>query len=75
MFAPDFREEELVTKALHAAELTEQRLAQGGWTALASLATQECIASGYILLKGKCYSPTMELPQKTTPTSVPGKAR
>jgi serine/threonine protein kinase len=35
------------------------------WVENASLATEECIASGYILLKGKCYGPALELPQKT----------
>jgi hypothetical protein len=46
------------------------------WVEVASLATEECIASsGYILLKGKCYGPALELPQKTVPTSAPGEAR
>ena len=45
------------------------------WVEVTSLATEECIASGYILLKGKCYGPALELPQKTVPTSGSGKAR
>jgi hypothetical protein len=36
---------------------------------------EECMKSGYTALKGKCYAPVLELPQKTTPTSAPGKAR
>jgi len=45
------------------------------WVEIASFAAEECIASGYMLLKGKCYGPALELPQKTVPTSGPGKAR
>jgi hypothetical protein len=43
------------------------------WVEIVSFAAEECIASGYMLLKGKCYGPALELPQKTVPTSGPGK--
>jgi len=45
------------------------------WVELASMTAEECARSGHILLKGKCYAPVLELPQKTVPTSAPGKAR
>jgi serine/threonine protein kinase len=44
------------------------------WAELASMTTEECARFGYITLKGKCYAPVLELPQKTVPTSGPGKA-
>jgi serine/threonine protein kinase len=45
------------------------------WVELASMPTEECVRSGHIILKGKCYAPVLELPQKTIPTSAPGEAR
>jgi hypothetical protein len=36
---------------------------------------EECTKSGYVLLKGKCYTAALEPPQKAVPTSNPGKAR
>jgi serine/threonine protein kinase len=45
------------------------------WVELASMPAEECVRSGYTTLKGRCYAPVLELPQKTVPTSGPGKAR
>jgi serine/threonine protein kinase len=45
------------------------------WVEQASMPAEECVRSGYTTLKGKCYAPVLELPQKTVPTSGPGKAR
>jgi serine/threonine protein kinase len=45
------------------------------WVELASMPAEECARGGHIILKGKCYAPVLELPQKTVPTSSPGKAR
>ena len=45
------------------------------WVELAPMTTEECTAGGYMFLKGKCYGPALELPQKTVPTSSPGNPR
>jgi serine/threonine protein kinase len=45
------------------------------WVELAPLTAEECLRSGHVLLKGKCYAPALEPPQKTVPTSGPGNAR
>jgi serine/threonine protein kinase len=45
------------------------------WVEQASMPAEECVRSGYTTLKGRCYAPVLELPQKTVPTSAPGKAR
>ena len=45
------------------------------WAELASMTAEECARFGYITLKGRCYGPVLELPQKTVPTSGQGKAR
>jgi predicted Ser/Thr protein kinase len=47
----------------------------GCWVEQALTTTEECMESGYVLLKGRCYAPALEVPQKTVPTSSPGKAR
>jgi hypothetical protein len=48
----------------------------GCWVDATPLMTgEECTKSGYALLKGKCYAPALEPPQKVVPTSSPGKAR
>jgi hypothetical protein len=36
---------------------------------------EECTKSGYVLLKGRCYTAALEPPKKAVPTSNPGKAR
>jgi len=45
------------------------------WVELASMPAEECVRGGHTIHKGKCYGPVLELPQKTAPTSGPGKAR
>jgi predicted Ser/Thr protein kinase len=45
------------------------------WVEWASMPAEECVRSGYTVLNGRCYAPVLELPQKTVPTSAPGKAR
>jgi hypothetical protein len=39
------------------------------------MTAEACIGNGYVLLKGKCYTPALESPQKPLPTSNPAKAR
>jgi serine/threonine protein kinase len=39
------------------------------------LPAEGCAENGYMLLKGKCYAPVLEVPQKAVPTSSPSKAR
>jgi hypothetical protein len=47
----------------------------GCWVENPSMTAEACAQSGYMLLKGKCYSPALEPPQKPLPTSNPTKAR
>jgi serine/threonine protein kinase len=45
------------------------------WIEQAPMNAEECTAGGYMFLKGKCYGPALEPPQKTIPTSSPGNPR
>jgi len=36
---------------------------------------EECVESGYVLFKGRCYSHAFTPPKKHVPTSSPAKAR
>ena len=45
------------------------------WIEQVPMTAEECTAGGYMFLKGKCYGPALEPPQKPVPTSAPGKAR
>ncbi|HLL02657.1 MAG TPA: serine/threonine-protein kinase [Myxococcaceae bacterium] len=45
----------------------------GCWIEQAALSAEECTAGGYMYLKGKCYTPVLASPEKTVPTSGPGK--
>jgi serine/threonine protein kinase len=54
---------------------TQVRINGGCWMAIPSATAEECKESGYLLLKGKCYAPTLEPPQKSVPTSSPPEAR
>ncbi len=45
------------------------------WVEQVPMPAEECVRSGYTSLKGRCYAPVLALPQKTVPTSGPGKAR
>jgi serine/threonine protein kinase len=47
----------------------------GCWVEQAAMTAEECVRNGYVLSKGKCYAPALELPQKPAPTSAPGDAR
>jgi serine/threonine protein kinase len=47
----------------------------GCWVEQAAMPAEECVRNGYVLSKGKCYTPALELPQKPAPTSAPGDAR
>ena len=54
-----------------------QQVALNGlcWVELAPMTTEQCTTVGYMLLRGKCYGPALEPPQKTVPTSGAGDAR
>jgi len=45
------------------------------WVENPAMTEEECKENGYVLRKGKCYGPAMELPRKATPTSSPVKPR
>ncbi|HEX8700649.1 MAG TPA: hypothetical protein VF815_17495, partial [Myxococcaceae bacterium] len=45
------------------------------WMEMASMTTEDCLTGGYMFLKGRCYAPVLEIPQKAVPTSAPGDAR
>jgi len=47
----------------------------GCWLESPTLTPEECTAGGYVLLKGKCFGPALELPKKPSPTSSPAQAR
>jgi serine/threonine protein kinase len=51
------------------------RLNGACWAEIASMDAEECGRSGYMYLEGKCYAPALAPPEKTVPTSSPGKAR
>jgi len=45
------------------------------WVEHPSMTAEECVGSGYMPLKGKCYAPVLELLRKAAPTSNPRDAR
>ncbi|HEX8703593.1 MAG TPA: serine/threonine-protein kinase [Myxococcaceae bacterium] len=45
------------------------------WAENPSMNAEECVENGYVVLKGKCFSPALEPPQKSVPTSGPSKDR
>ena len=48
----------------------------GCWVVVQTgMSAEDCLENGHVLLKGKCYAPALELPQKTVPTSGPREAR
>jgi hypothetical protein len=47
----------------------------GCWAENPSMNSEECAENGYVLLRGKCFAPALEPPQKPPPTSSPAKAR
>jgi serine/threonine protein kinase len=47
----------------------------GCWVEQTSMPADACLESGYVLLKGKCYTPALQSPRKPVPTSSPAKAR
>jgi hypothetical protein len=48
----------------------------GCWLDVSSAVdAQGCTESGYVLFKGRCYSPALALPQKPLPNSSPAEAR
>ncbi|HLL03462.1 MAG TPA: hypothetical protein VK539_22955 [Myxococcaceae bacterium] len=47
----------------------------GCWLEFPTLTPEECTAGGYVLLKGKCFSPALKSPKKPSPTSSPPEAR
>jgi serine/threonine protein kinase len=54
----------------------KQVLINGGcWVEQASMNAEECVGNGYAYIKGKCYTPALQPPQKPLPTSDPAKAR
>jgi hypothetical protein len=53
-----------------------QVLINGGcWVEQSSMTAEACVENGYVLLKSRCYTPALEVPQKAVPTSSPAKAR
>jgi serine/threonine protein kinase len=51
-----------------------QVLINGGcWVQQSSMTLAECLENGYAILKGKCYTPSLETPKKALPTSGPPK--
>jgi serine/threonine protein kinase len=53
-----------------------QVLINGGcWVVQSGMTAEACVENGYVLLNGKCYTPALELPQKTVPTSDSPEAR
>ncbi len=47
----------------------------GCWFEFTSMPAEECIESGYVPFKDKCYAPALAPPRKPAPTSSPGEAR
>jgi predicted Ser/Thr protein kinase len=47
----------------------------GCWLEFPVGTAEECTDSGYVLFKGKCFSPALESPKKPRPTSNPAEAR
>jgi hypothetical protein len=45
------------------------------WVELLPMSAEECVESGYVPFKGKCYLPAPAPPKKPVPTSNPGEAR
>jgi predicted Ser/Thr protein kinase len=45
------------------------------WVENPAMNAKTCVENGYVLLKGKCFAPALESPQKPVPTSSPAKAR
>jgi hypothetical protein len=48
---------------------------EGCWVENPSMDAEACTESGYVLFKGRCYTPALEPPQKPLPTSNPADAR
>jgi serine/threonine protein kinase len=46
----------------------------GCWVELPSMTAEECLESGYVRFKGKCYAP-IAAPKQPQPTSSPAEAR
>jgi len=47
----------------------------GCWIENPAITADACVQSGYVLRKGKCYTPVLESPKKTVPTSSPPEGR
>jgi len=47
----------------------------GCWVENPAMTAEACAQGGYVLRKGKCYTPVLESPKKTVPTSSPPEAR
>jgi serine/threonine protein kinase len=47
----------------------------GCWVEQLSMSAEECVESGYVPFKGKCYLPAPAPPKKPVPTSIPGETR
>ena len=43
----------------------------GCWVQQSSMPVEACVENGYVLRKGKCYAPALEVPRKAVPTSSP----
>ena len=54
---------------------TQVAIDGGCWVEQTSMTAEACVENGYVLRKGKCYTPALEVPQKPVPTSSPAKAR
>jgi serine/threonine protein kinase len=48
---------------------------EGCWVENPKMTAEACVESGYVLRKGKCYSPVLETPLKSVPTSSPPEGR
>jgi serine/threonine protein kinase len=47
----------------------------GCWVEQPTMTAEACVQGGYMLRKGKCYTPVLESPQKSVPTSSPAEGR
>jgi serine/threonine protein kinase len=47
----------------------------GCWVENPAMNAEACVQSGYVLRKGKCYTPVLESPRKSVPTSSPAEGR
>jgi serine/threonine protein kinase len=54
---------------------TQVPINKGCWVEQTSMTAEACTENGYVLLKGRCYTPALAPPKRPVPTSNPAKAR